>query len=244
MKKIGILKCGHAPEELVNEHGHYGDMFEDMLGADFDTQVWSVVDNQLPESIKDADGWLITGSRHGVYEDHAWLAPLEQFLREAFAAKQPIVGVCFGHQVLAQALGGKVEQFEGGWSVGNVQYQLDGWEGGARIHAYHQDQVIEPPAEAVTLGSTDFCAHAFLGYGEHAFTMQPHPEFSDAFLRELVLTRGSKSLPPEIHAAALNSVDNTLDSPDMARCIVAFFHQPGMQAFRRDDLVDAAAPSG
>ena len=67
----------------------------------------------FPEGIHDADGWLITGSRHGAYEDHPWIPPLEEFIRDAYAAQVPLVGICFGHQIIAQAMGGKVEKYQG-----------------------------------------------------------------------------------------------------------------------------------
>eukprot|EP00581_Thalassiosira_minuscula_P023326 CAMPEP_0184433658 /NCGR_PEP_ID=MMETSP0738-20130409/404528_1 /TAXON_ID=385413 /ORGANISM="Thalassiosira miniscula, Strain CCMP1093" /LENGTH=115 /DNA_ID=CAMNT_0026799421 /DNA_START=44 /DNA_END=388 /DNA_ORIENTATION=- len=114
--KIGILLTGHAPEELEPHYGNYIEMFKSLLsGQDFEFEGYKVVDGEFPESVADADGWLITGSKHGVYEDHAWIPPLEGFIREAVTENIPIVGVCFGHQIIAQALGGKVEKFDGGW---------------------------------------------------------------------------------------------------------------------------------
>ena len=85
-----------------------------------------IADNEFPAGPDAADGWLITGSKHGAYEDHDWIPPLEQLIRDIYAAGRPLVGVCFGHQIIAQALGGTVEKFKGGWSVGHTTYEIEG----------------------------------------------------------------------------------------------------------------------
>jgi len=207
--KIGILQTGHVPDALQEAHGNFDAMFRTLLdGRGFTFQTWYVVDGELPERPDDADGWLITGSRHGVYESHDWIAPLEEFLRKTYAANVPIIGVCFGHQILAQALGGKVAKYDGGWSIGAVDYP-----GGDRIMAMHQDQVLEPPDDAETIASTDFCAHAMLAYGDRALSIQPHPEFTAAFMDDL-LTAREKVFPAGMTdeaKARLNDVPLTSD---------------------------------
>ncbi len=112
---IGILQCGHFPEDLQGESGDYDAMFERLLaGENFDYATYNVVDGDFPEGPEACDGWLITGSRHGAYEDHDWIPPLEDLIRAIRDAGRPLVGVCFGHQIIAQALGGKVVKFDGG----------------------------------------------------------------------------------------------------------------------------------
>ena len=109
--KIGILMAGLLPDEMVAKHGQYDKLYQRFLdGNDFEYDDYRVMENQFPSSVNDADGWLITGSKHGAYEDHDWIPPLEKFLRDAHAKNVPIVGICFGHQILAQALGGTVEK--------------------------------------------------------------------------------------------------------------------------------------
>ena len=103
----------------MDQTGDYDALFRDLLaGHGFDFVTFAVLDGEFPASVEDADAWLITGSRHGVYEDHDWIPPLEALIRKIDARRLPLVGVCFGHQIIAQALGGKVEKFKGGWSVG------------------------------------------------------------------------------------------------------------------------------
>ena len=100
--QIGILQTGLAPEMLAPKMGDYPDMFARLLdGNGFTFRTYRVVEGEFPASVTDCDGWLITGSRHGVYEDHPWIAPLEQFIRDAYAAHVPMVGICFGHQIVA-----------------------------------------------------------------------------------------------------------------------------------------------
>lgn len=229
-KKLGILLCGHAPDELMPEHGNYDLMFQRLLGENaFDYSTWAVVDNQLPPDIHAADAWLITGSKHGVYEDHPWIPPLEAFIREAYSADVPMVGICFGHQMLAQALGGKVLKFDGGWSVGRVDYALEGLDEAAHsntaaIMAYHQDQVVELPPEAQVIGSTDFCRYAALAYGKTALSLQPHPEFDSEFVEGLIRFRGT-NLPEEVKTSARASIQEPLAREPVATLLREFLQR-------------------
>lgn len=207
-------------------------MFEHLLGREeFEFQTWAVLDNKLPESATQVDGWLITGSRHGVYEDHRWIPPLEKLIQAVYAAKIPLIGVCFGHQIIAQALGGQVKKFDGGWSVGHVDYMIDNGseeESKVGVHAFHQDQIINLPPEAHAYGSTDFCQYAFVRYKGPAMTVQPHPEFTDQYLLDLITARG-KVLPPEIVEAALKNVGQPLATQSIAEDFRQFFLDHGPQ---------------
>ena len=172
---IGILQCGHAPDEVRAQHGDFDAMFAALFqGYDFTFQTWNVVDGNFPTTIDAADGWLISGSKHGAYEDHAFIPPLSDLIREIYASARPMVGICFGHQIIAQALGGRVEKFDGGWAIGRHDYSFKG-HGDVTLNAWHQDQVIDPPEGSKTVAFTDFCAHAGLTIGDHIYTIQPHP---------------------------------------------------------------------
>ena len=224
--KIGILQTGHSPEGLIADFGDYGEMFTHLLGGfDFTFKIYSVVDGEFPASIHDADGWLVTGSKHGSYEDHPWIPPLEDFLRAAYADAVPIVGICFGHQILAQALGGKVEKFKGGWSVGPTQYTTtDGQD--VTLNAWHQDQVTVRPKDATVLASSAFCENAMLVYGDRALTIQPHPEHTTGFVDGLIETRGRGLVDDHLLDEAKNKLDTPVSSAWMAARMAEFFKQP------------------
>lgn len=222
--KIGILQTGRSPDEMRTKHGDYDDLFKRLLnGRGFEFETYPVLDGVLPISVNDADGWLITGSKFGVYEDHAWIPPLEAFLRDAFSKSIPIIGVCFGHQILAQALGGKVEKFSGGWEVGPTDYTTANG-GKERIMAWHQDQVTVLPEGAKVIGSSGFCENAIISYGNKAFTVQPHPEFTSDFLADLLKAR-REVLPQHIAAGAQARIAEPLTSLDFADTFEEFFKQ-------------------
>ena len=220
--KIGILQTGHSPEDFREQLGDYGEMFTKLLdGHDFDFQIWSVVDGVLPEGVSEADGWLITGSKHGAYEDHDWIPLLEDFIRETYADGRPMIGVCFGHQVIAQALGGKVEKFTGGWSIGRTEYDMDGDK--LALNAWHQDQVVELPEGAKVVASSDFCPYAALAYDNRIWTVQPHPEFGHDFIDGLIKTRGKGVVPDHQLEQATAALGGPIDNQKIADQMAAFF---------------------
>ena len=224
--KIGILKTGHVPQELLARYGEYPNMFVDLLaGKGFEFSSFDVVENRFPASIFDADAWLITGSKHGAYEDHSWIKPLEQFIREAYTNNIPLVGICFGHQIMAQALGGKVTKYPGGWGLGQVTYSFD--DNRLDLLALHQDQVIEKPQNAEIIASSDFCKNAGLAYhGKHgvqALSFQPHPEFTPEFMSELLKLRAGDAFPEELVEKSLRSIRQSNDSGKIAEQIADFF---------------------
>jgi len=229
-KTLGILQAGRSPEELIDRYPDYDRLFVDMLGEQsFNYRTWAVLDNEFPQSLDEADAWLITGSRHGAYEEHDWIPPLESLIREIYAKGVPLVGICFGHQIIAQAMGGKVEKFNGGWSVGRVEYTLDNqvWgkscDTGTPLMAFHQDQVVKLPEAAVNVGSTNFCEHAALLYDSRILTIQPHPEFDDAFVGGLLKARGS-ILPDDVLKSANANLHEPLQRDSIADTLRTFLN--------------------
>lgn len=221
---IGILQTGHFPAELVGRFGDYDAMFHRLLsGQGFDFATWQVVDGAFPPGPEAADGWIVTGSRHGVYEAHPWIPPLETFLRSAHEAGRPVVGICFGHQILAQAMGGRVEKHAGGWRVGRGMYRIEGFERPLALNAWHQDQVVEVPPGARVIGTAEGCAVAALAYGDRALSFQPHPEFDHGEVAGLIEARGTGSVPEERLAPARAALGAPLDRDAIAARIAAFF---------------------
>ena len=220
--KIGILMTGHALPEVEQALGDYDAMFARLLeGHGYDYVSYDCEGGVVPQAPDECDGWLITGSKHGVYENHAWIPPLEAFIRKVYAAGTPMVGVCFGHQIIAQALGGTVVKFDGGWSVGRTTYDIEGQE--LSLNAWHQDQVVELPEGAEVIGSSDFCANAALMYGNSIYTIQPHPEFTSEMIDLLLRLRGKGVVPDDLIAEANAQLDAPIESTAIARRMADLF---------------------
>lgn len=220
--KIGILQTGHVPDEVKGELGDFASMFTKLLdGNGYEFTDYYVVDGVFPTSVDEADGWLITGSKHSVYEDHAWIPPLERLIRQIRDAGKPLIGVCFGHQIIAQALGGHVEKFQGGWVAGPTTYDVEGRQ--MTLNAWHQDQVITPPEGAKVIASNDFCANAGLAIGDRILTIQPHPEFTMQMIDGLIKYRAPGVLPPEIIDAVNDSLDAPLDDTEFGAMMARFY---------------------
>jgi GMP synthase-like glutamine amidotransferase len=191
MPTIAVLETGRPPAPLRDAHGDYPTMFADLLGEGFVTQAFDVQAGDLPDAAA-FDGAIITGSAAGVYEDHGWIPPLLDWIRTA-RGRTRLVGVCFGHQAMAQALGGRVEKSDRGWGVGLHRYQVvapEPWMtpalGEIALSASHQDQVVVKPTDARVVMASDFTPYAGLAWGDDAISMQPHPEFSRVFTGALV----------------------------------------------------------
>lgn len=194
MPTIALLETGRPPAALQPAHGDYPSMFAQLLGEGFHTRSFDVQAGALPDPAT-FDGAIITGSAAGVYEDHAWIPPLLDWIRQARGLTR-LVGVCFGHQAMAQALGGQVEKSDRGWGVGLHRYRVveaQPWMAPPlpeiALSASHQDQVVLKPADARVTLASDFTPYAGLAWADDAISFQPHPEFSRAFTSELVQGR-------------------------------------------------------
>jgi GMP synthase-like glutamine amidotransferase len=222
--RIGILQNDTATPAM-QPFGDMPDLFARFLGGrGFSFETFRCDVGVFPASVTECDGWLLTGSRHGAYEDRAYIPTLEAFIRAAHAAAVPMVGICFGHQIMAQALGGKVEKYAGGWGIGATEYDF-GTET-LMLNAFHQDQVIAPPPGARVIAATPFCRHAALDYNGRALSFQPHPEFDDALMAALIHeARGE--VPDAPLDAAQAGLGRPLDNPRIATRIADFFHTIG-----------------
>jgi GMP synthase-like glutamine amidotransferase len=226
---IGFLQCGHFPQAAGYPARTYSDLYSELLaGHGLTFRTWSVVDMEFPESVHDADGWLVTGSRHGAYENLPFIPPLEDFIRKAYAEKVPLVGICFGHQIIAQALGGRVEKVGRGWAVGRTTYDTP--DGPLTLDAWHQDQVVALPEGAEILAANDFCPVAAMKIGPRVLTYQPHPEFTAAYTRGLLTHRGPGVVPDTLLAAATAEAGRPNDSARVATDVAEFLHRAKVPA--------------
>jgi len=233
---IGILETGLINEKLSDRFDPYPVMFARLLNRaeqDLEYQPYSVIRGEMPDSIHDCDGWLITGSRHGAYEKLDWMLALEGFIRELYSAAVPLVGICFGHQIIAQALGGEVVKSDSGWGIGLQTYEINkpmGWMAEApeqvRIYSFHQDQVSVLPAGASVFSSSEFCPYAGLSYGDSIISIQAHPEFDEAYELALIDMYSGNIVPQAVAAEALDKIQTSglkADTQLLADWLSSFF---------------------
>ena len=231
---VGVLQTGSVAPPLAERHGEYVDMFRRLLGAadpGLSIALWDVEEKgEIPASPTEADGWLVTGSRHGVYDDLPWIEPLKAFLRDVHDAGVPLAGVCFGHQIMAEALGGSVVKSDRGWGCGVHEYTLTGtapWMADTpetlAIHAMHQDQVVAPPPGSRVIAESPFCPFAALAYGQTGFSIQPHPEFDADFERALIEMRRGNGVPEDVADDGLATIGQPVDSSLVGTWLARFF---------------------
>lgn len=229
--KLGILKTDAVRPELVAQFGEYPDMFMHLLHAadsSLEFAVYDVEQGVYPADIDEVDAYLITGSKSSVYDDKAWIHRLLEFVRELHARRKKLVGICFGHQLVAQALGGRTEKSPKGWGVGlhkHVFHSLPAWHDGGDaaldILVSHQDQVVEPAAGARVLAGSDFCENAVTQIGTHILTFQGHPEFTREYARRLLSAR-REVLGDTVFQAGIASLSGDSEGQRVARWIVDF----------------------
>ena len=196
---IGILKTDAVRPEWVPDFGEYPDMFIRLLQADpsVSFSVWDVEEGCHPSEseIDVVDGFIITGSKSSVYDDKQWIRDLEALIQKLHAKRKKMVGICFGHQIIAKALGGEVSKSDKGWGVGIHTYDLDkapfagADDGQLKLVVSHQDQVHELPPGARNVVSNAHCENAGFVIGDHIFTLQGHPEFIDEYSEVIMALR-------------------------------------------------------
>ena len=238
---IAILEAGRTNPKMPEEFYHYPDMFEKLFAdqrnsADFRFSIVPVIDHVFPHAVDDYDGYLVTGSAYGVYDDIPFIPKLMLFIREIFAAGKPLVGVCFGHQIVAHTLGGHAAKFDGGWGIGIMPIKMVGkadWipsdiDRLDLIHV-HQDQVISLPPDAVRLAQSNFCQNAAFAIGKKVFAIQGHPEFTPAYTNALIDIREER-IGKERAATARISLQKSHDGHQVGGWILDFFSVHGAAA--------------
>ena len=220
--KLAILETGTPPEPLIARFGRYPAMFENLLGPNFDYATFDVASGEMPD---EADAYLVTGSPAGVYERLPWIGELIDFLRKK-KGRAKLVGICFGHQIMAEAFGGHVEKSAKGWGVGLHTYPIVGRESwmddahSVAIPASHQDQVVQQPPNTEVIASSLFTPYAALAWRDQpAISFQFHPEFAPDYARALIEARRDR-LPDS--DAALASLDAPNDNARVGAWIRRF----------------------
>lgn len=222
--KVAILETGRPPGGLAERFGDYPSMFSRLLGSGFRIDSFDVTAGRFPSG-KAHDAQLITGSPAGVYDPLPWIEPLCEFIRHADQKK--MVGICFGHQIMAEALGGRVEKSDKGWGIGLHRYEVERVEpwmdavGEVAVPVSHQDQVVVQPPNTKIIIASDFAPYAALAWTDRpAISFQFHPEFTPEFAKALIEHRRDSLPDPD---AAIASLDAPSDRERVAGWIRRFF---------------------
>lgn len=229
-KRIGLLMMGHVDPKSQHVGGDYPELFGSILTPlGIELVRYDLDAGRFPSDVTECDGWLCSPSRMSTYDDVPWLGDAESLLRSIVVEEAPYVGICFGHQLLAQALGGMVERSPDGWGVGVRDYEVlskEPWmtpfTGSLALIGSHQDQVVRMPADAVPLFRSDYCPNGGFAIGERAWTIQVHPEFTPELADHLLAGRIGLIGADRV-AAARATLGRPLDRHLLAQWIAAFF---------------------
>ena len=207
--KIGILETGRPSAALEERFGRYDAMMMRLLGEHEQFRTYAVTAGDYPERPEDQDAYVITGSAAGVYDGHPWIPGLKVFLQKS-KGKAKLVGICFGHQIMAEAFGGRVEKSDKGWGVGLHRYEVREvapWMNsvdGFSIPVSHQDQIIRQPPQSRVVAASSFTRFGVLAYSDQpAISFQCHPEFEPDFARALIEERRDRVPEPDNAIASL-----------------------------------------
>lgn len=233
--KIGLLQCDDVADALQSEHGNYPDMIRTLLQAAdprVELEVYACHEGRIPNKPDGVDGWITTGSKCGANDDADWIGQLSEFIRTLWQTEQPLVGICFGHQLMAKSLGGRVERSKTGWGIGaypTTLQQAEPWmtpwrSNQLQLLASHQDQVVELPPQARVLAQSGFCPIYMMQVGEHFLGIQGHPEFTRAYLSDLLSARRERIDHKRLQAAR-HSLRQEVHDTSMAHWILNFIRR-------------------
>lgn len=230
--KVGLLQCDHVADDLVDTHGDYQEMFSNLVHAqdeNIEVVIFDLTADQFPVDLKACDGYIITGSQFSAYDDIPWISKAKQLVADLHKANIPTVGICFGHQLIAESLGGKVKKAKDkGWGVGVQHWEIkssDEWMGDSpsndlSMRASHQDQVVDMPTDSTLIAGSDFCPIAGFQIGS-MLTFQGHPEFSRDYAESLINKRVER-IGKETVDTARETLKQEVDGDKVGGWMVAF----------------------
>ena len=228
---IGILEADTLTNDVVRRFGRYADSFARLFsnidpGLRFET--YHVTENEYPKDLNACDAYLVTGSKSSCYEDLDWINRLKRFVRECVDREIKLLGICFGHQLIAQTLGGAVERSEKGWGVGLACSEITHtpeWlvpqQATFNLLVSHRDQVVRLPQEASLIATNDFCPIAGYQVNHTVLTFQGHPEFSRDYLRH-IMTERRAHIGEQAYAQGIKSLEQNEDNELVGRWILNF----------------------
>lgn len=227
--KLGILDAVYNKDIIDGERE--AEKFVKLLqmaDAPFDYEFFHVAEGEFPSSPTACDAYLVTGSPQGVYDTDGWLPPLADFIRQSYAEGRKLVGICFGHQMIANSLGGVARKSEKGWGIGLRPFHIHTakpWMAPnldtCTLNFIHQDQVITLPEGAELLAGNDHCHNAMFSMGSQVFAMQGHPEYLPDAMETLLHYLGEHDGLP-VEDALVSLAQAQPDTRTVAQWIVNF----------------------
>jgi len=231
---LGIVLCDQVQPKLQDDFGDYPQMFSDIL-TQVDPQIelrfFSAIERQLPSDIEQCDAYMTSGSKWGVNDDEPWIRELEAFVCKLYQANKPFVGICFGHQLIAKALGGRVEKSVKGWGIGiavspvvTKMPWMQPPQDCVNLIVSHQDQIIELPPATTVLMSSDFCSFSMIQVGQCFIGVQGHPEFSRQYSLALMNSRRDR-IPASVITAGEESLNQEVNDLSVMKWLLDFLKQ-------------------
>jgi len=237
--KIGLLQCDHMDTELRIKFGDHSDFFRNLFekyAPEVSMDIFDIQKDEYPDEKNNYHGFIGTGSRFSVYDDVPWILRFKDYIKELYHNKIKFIGICFGHQIIAEALGGKCSQSAKGWGIGvktaeiykkqpwmslGMSPELDSY----RLILSHRDQVETPPPESEVVGGNDHCPYSMITVGSHFLGIQGHPEFTVPFLSELMQSR-LELMGRHAVEEAEKTLDQKTDEAIVVQWMVNFFNTP------------------